>query len=216
VFDRFRQADSTTTRRHGGLGLGLAVAHHLVEAHGGHITAESPGPGQGSTFRIRLPLADATSAVEMAPSTFTVNLDGLRVLVTDDDPDARELMGSLLRPHGAYVTSVGSTHAALNALEHERFDVLLSDLAMPEQDGYELIEAVRHDPRPYVRDLRAIAVSAYADDLHRSRAFATGFDDYLTKPLEPSKLLRLLVEAIGGHSRQGADGPSGNSLHKDR
>lgn len=215
VFDRFRQADSTTTRRHGGLGLGLAVAHHLVEAHGGRITAESPGPGQGSTFRIRLPLADTSTAVEIAPAAFAVALDGLRVLVTDDDPDARELMGSLLRPHGAYVTSVGSAHDALEALDHERFDVLLSDLAMPDQDGYALISAIRHDPRPFVRDLRAIAVTAYADEVHRSRAFASGFDDYLTKPLEPSRLLRLLADTISRDPHRETGGASSNPIHKD-
>jgi len=214
VFDRFRQADSTTTRRHGGLGLGLAVAQHLVEAHGGHITAESAGSGQGATLRIRLPLAEATSAPELIPAAPAVTLDGLRLLVIDDDPDARELLGSLVRTYGAQATVVASMDGALDALDHEHFDFLLSDLAMPDHDGYALIEAIRHDTRPYVRDLRAIAVSAYADDQHRSRAFAAGFNDYLTKPLEQSKLLDLLTGAAGAHFGEGAGAPGGNPVHR--
>ena len=212
VFDRFRQADSTTTRRHGGLGLGLAVARHLVEAHGGEITAESAGSGRGATFRIRLPLAETTPVAETGSHPFAASLAGLRLLVVDDDPDARDLLESLTREHGADVTAVDSMDAALLAIRDDHFDVVLSDLAMPAHDGYELIQTIRRDTRPEVRDLEAIAVSAYADEVHRERAFAAGFDEYLTKPVEQSKLLGLLVAAGGG--RPHPHGPHGNQLHK--
>jgi len=214
VFDRFRQADSATTRRHGGLGLGLAVAQHLVEAHGGKITAESAGPGRGATFRIRLPLAEATPMVESGDQSSAASLNGLRLLVVDDDADARELLESITREHGATVTAVDSMDAALTAIHADHFDVMLSDLAMPAHDGYELIQTIRRDARPDIRGLEAIAVSAYADELHRDRAFAAGFDGYLTKPVEQAKLLDLLVAAGGGHRR--GDGQYGKQLHKGR
>jgi PAS domain S-box-containing protein len=212
VFDRFRQADATTTRRHGGLGLGLAVARHLVEAHGGQITAESPGVGRGATFRIRLPLAEASPVQATSAPSPAATLNGLRLLVVDDDPDARDLLESVAREHGASVRGVASVDAALDAIDGEPFDVVLSDLAMPARDGYALIQAIRSDPRPGVRDVEAIALSAYADEGHRDRAFAAGFDGYLTKPIEQPKLLGLLVAAGGGHARNGV--PPGNPLHK--
>jgi CheY-like chemotaxis protein len=109
---------------------------------------------------------------------------------------------------------VGSVNAALDALEDEHFDILLSDLAMPNQDGYELIRIIRLDARPYVRNLEAIAVSAYADEVHRAQAFAAGFDDYLTKPLEQSRLLKLLVEARGALPHPDAEAPDGNPIHR--
>jgi PAS domain S-box-containing protein len=193
VFDRFRQADATTTRRHGGLGLGLAVAQHLVQAHRGRISARSPGPGLGATFTIDLPAdAEIGADEEDRQDEPSRTLDGLRLLVVDDNADARDLLDSVLRRYGVDVTAVAGFEEALEAFGARPYDVMLSDLAMPHRDGFVLIEAIRRDPRPHVRRIGAIAVTAHADDAYRTRALASGFDDYLTKPVEAARLVRLI------------------------
>jgi len=197
VFDSFRQADPrTTTRSHGGLGLGLAVVRHLVAAHGGQVTAESPGLGEGSTFTVELP---AVAVAVEPPATAaadeeSVPLAGLRLLVVDDDADARGLLDAMLQKHHADVRTAGSMAEALGLLRSRRFDILLSDLAMPRHDGYELIEVVRHDARPVVSEIGAIAVTAHADGTHRNRAMASGFDDHVTKPVDADRLVRVIEE----------------------
>ena len=194
VFDSFRQADPrTTTRSYGGLGLGLAVVHHLVAAHGGQVTAESAGIGQGSTFVVELPVASATiDQAEPAADQHHVPLAGLRLLVVDDDEDARGLLDAMLQRHHADVRTAASMAEALGMLQSRRFDILLSDLAMPRHDGYELIEVVRHDARPVVSEIGAIAVTAHADGPHRNRAMASGFDDHVTKPVDADRLVRVI------------------------
>jgi signal transduction histidine kinase/ActR/RegA family two-component response regulator len=200
VFDRFRQADSTTSRAHGGLGLGLSIAKQLVEAHKGTISVESAGTGQGATFTVRLPattrsteeLADEVRRPAVRPDLADVEtrLDGLRVLVVDDEADAREVIAQTLETHGASVELAESARDALEILEHLRVDVLLADIAMPDEDGYALIRNVRASSVPGVSTIPAAAVTAFTREEHRQQALNSGFQMHLGKPFQPAELVR--------------------------
>jgi signal transduction histidine kinase/ActR/RegA family two-component response regulator len=200
VFERFRQQDSGSRRRFGGLGLGLAIVRHLVELHGGSVSAESEGDGRGATFRVVLPV-QATQAAEVsaerrpssAPATSAARLDGLRVLVVDDEPEARELFASILETAGARVVTAGSASDALAILVGAVQDVLVSDIEMPDQDGYELVGkalALAHDRGGR---LNTIAVTAYARTEDRLRALNHGYQWHLSKPVEPSELVSVVA-----------------------
>jgi len=192
VFDRFRQADSRAIRRHGGLGLGLAIARHLIEQHDGEIRATSAGPGLGTTVYIRLPVSVDGSDEVAARVSLPVELDeefrmhGLTVLVVDDQRDSCELLAALFERHGARVVQCDSAESALGVLTDVEANLLIADIAMPDIDGYELIRRVRasHPTLP------AIAVSAYARPQDRRRALSAGFDGYCAKPVEAPQLLR--------------------------
>jgi signal transduction histidine kinase/CHASE1-domain containing sensor protein len=202
VFDRFRQADSTTTRQHGGLGLGLAIARHLVEIHGGIIRAESAGQGRGATFTIRLPLADARAGTNDFDDTgeFKINrppqlLSGLKVLLVDDDFDTLKLMATALTLRQANVTAVSSAGEAIRAIIRSRPDVLVSDIAMPGEDGYGLIEKIRMLESGESQIIPAVAITAYAKDEDRERALSSGFQIYLAKPVELTELISVVARA---------------------
>ena len=192
VFDRFRQADSRAIRRHGGLGLGLAIARHLIEQHDGEIHATSAGPGLGTTVHIRLPVSADRSEETAASVSLPEDLDeefrmhGLTVLVVDDQRDSCELLAALFERHGARVVQCDSAESALGVLTDVEANLLIADIAMPDIDGYELIRRVRasHPTLP------AIAVSAYARPQDRRRALSAGFDGYCAKPVEAPQLLR--------------------------
>jgi len=199
VFDRFRQADSSITRRHGGLGLGLSIVRQLVEMHGGTVTAESPGAGEGTVFKVIFPLMSVhheLSDVEktrpmITGSTLTdrqPSLNDLRVLVVDDEPDARELVAAVLTGSGAEVVSVGSANEALEEMERQKFDVLISDIGMPKMDGYELISKVRQLPAGRGGRIPAAALTAYAGIEDRRRALSAGYQMHIPKPVEPAEL----------------------------
>jgi len=201
VFDRFRQADSSTTRQHGGLGLGLAIARHLVEIHGGIISAESDGKGHGSTFTIKLPVLDpkvTTTTGDLLgtrPALGDQNLSGVHVLVVDDDTDNLELITTALTSRRANVTAVCTASEAIAVIKDNRPDVLVSDIAMPEEDGYGLIAKVRSmdvDSQPYIP---AVAITAYAKEEDRQRALESGFQIYLAKPVELSELISVVARA---------------------
>ncbi|HET7697048.1 MAG TPA: ATP-binding protein [Vicinamibacterales bacterium] len=190
VFDRFRQADSRSTRRHGGLGLGLAIARHLVEEHGGDIRADSEGPGRGTTITIRLPVGLADEALAGARpvakrSVANVSLGDLKVLVVDDQLDSREMLGALLESRGARVIQCDSAAAALNQLPSQAIDLVIADIAMPGVDGYELLQRVRKQGHT----MPAIAVTAFARPDDRDRALAAGFTAYCAKPIDAAQLI---------------------------
>ncbi len=200
VFDRFSQADSTTTRHHGGLGLGLAIARHLVEIHGGTIRAQSRGAGEGATFTITLPLletaekiADKSLVTEKRPAPQL--LSGVNVLLVDDDSDTLSLMATALKRRQANVTAVSSAGEALQAIRQKRPDVLVSDIAMPDEDGYRLIERVRSLENGDTKDIPAVAITAYAKDEDRERALSSGFQIYLAKPIELTELVSVVARA---------------------
>lgn len=201
VFDRFRQADSTTTRQHGGLGLGLAIARHLVEIHGGTISAESKGEGRGATFTIRLPLIEATNwAPDFRDASSYISarpqsLSGLNVLLVDDDSDTLKLMETALTKREANVTAVSSAGEAIRAITRKRPDVLVSDIAMPDEDGYGLIEKIRLLERGRPDNIPAVAITAYAKDEDRERALSSGFQIYLAKPVELTELVSVVARA---------------------
>lgn len=197
VFERFRQADASTTRRHLGLGLGLSITKQIVEMHGGSIAAHSEGPDRGAVFTVTLPLAheggaDDAAAGDAAPA---VALANLRVLIVDDEADARELLRRLLTEHGCEVETADSAAEALKRAGAGEYDVLLTDIGMPGTDGYELLRRVRAAGRG---EPKAIAVTAFARPEDRERAFAAGFDAHLSKPVNPARLLQVVTQvAIG-------------------
>jgi signal transduction histidine kinase/ActR/RegA family two-component response regulator len=205
IFERFRQADTTSTRKQKGLGLGLAIARQIVQLHGGTIEASSAGEGLGSTFTVKLPLLGATSPVVSAPvlrtderPTGTPTLDGITVLVVDDEEDAREAMAVLLGQAGARVISVAGAAEALDTLDRERPDVLLSDIAMPGEDGYALIRRVRSRSGETGGRIPAAALTAYATLEDRAKAIRAGYDEHIPKPVDPTRLIgavALLVDA---------------------
>jgi len=211
VFERFRQADSGTARGHGGLGIGLAVVRQLVELHGGSVTAESDGVGQGATFTVRLPArASAIRAAEACVRTdggrgdgagvaavdSAVELRGVRVVAVEDDADARELVQEILATAGAEVRVADSVREALAILDQFPADVLVSDIGMPGEDGWGLIERVR--ARRPAAELPAVALTAYAGDADRARAARAGFQAYLSKPVEPVELLSCVARLAAG------------------
>jgi PAS domain S-box-containing protein len=206
VFDRFRQADSTA-RAEGGLGLGLAIVRHIVELHQGEVTAESAGIGHGSTFTVRLPVRDAVRSPEGEPGlpagspspTPTTTLRGMKVLVVDDLVEVRELLKSVLASAGAEVVSAASSREALELFQRSPPDILLSDIAMPEEDGYALIRKVRALPRNQGGGVRAAALTAYARPQDASAALEAGYDRHIAKPVEPFELLGILAELADGH-----------------
>jgi signal transduction histidine kinase/CheY-like chemotaxis protein len=216
VFDRFSQVDSSTTRRHGGLGLGLAIVRHLVELHGGTVRAESEGEGRGTTFTILLPMRairEEKSREEQAeegeepgsPALPLVAdaLKGIKVLVVDDEADARDLVRSVLARAGALVDTAGSVNEAMEALTSARYDVLCADIGMPGEDGYELIRQVRLLPAGCNGSIMAVALTAYGRAGDRARALAAGFQQHASKPVTPHDLTAA-IRGLVDQSRDGA------------
>ena len=201
VFDRFRQADSSTTRSFGGLGLGLAIVRHLVELHGGTVSAYSEGVGKGATFTATFPLlADRTEPVANVPeisSTDIYSLNGLRVLLVDDEAEARQIISTVITRTGAEVRSCESAHEALAKLSEWKPDVILSDIAMPEEDGYSFIRKVRSLPRDKGGDTPAAALTAYARDIDRRQALAAGYQMHIPKPIGASQLVTMIARLAG-------------------
>ncbi|MFW9257859.1 response regulator [Nostoc sp. CALU 546] len=195
VFDYFRQADGTTTRKFGGLGLGLAIVRHLVELHGGTVHADSPGEGQGAVFKVKLPLI-ATSTLDQVNTAdrdrSDLNLNGLQTLLVDDDRDSREFIAFVLEQYGAQVTEADSAHDALSNLMQAKFDLLISDIGMPDMDGYTLIRQIRNQSPDQGGEIPAIALTAYAGEIDRQQALAAGFQHHISKPIE----LEVLIQAI--------------------
>jgi CheY-like chemotaxis protein len=194
VFERFRQADAATTRDHGGLGLGLAIVRHITELHGGTVSAVSEGEGRGSTFTIELPIhpvaipAVPRAALDGAGAEPDQRLTGVHVLVVDDEPDARELLGELLRDGGAEVRTAASADEAMTANEAAAPDVLVSDIGMPGQDGYALIRRVKAYERDRGGRIPAVALTAYARDEDRRRALRAGYETHVAKPVDGDEL----------------------------
>ena len=195
IFESFRQEDASTTRKYGGLGLGLTIVRQLVEAHGGTIVADSPGKGLGATFTVQLPLLNVEPENNQTGSLpqQIFDLTGIRVLAVDDELDTRELFTALLTQYGAEVLTVASAAEVLTSLKSFQPDVLVSDIGMPEVDGYTLIQQIRALPPEQGGQLPAIAVTAYATEDDRQRAIASGYQQHLIKPLEPEQLAQSVV-----------------------
>jgi signal transduction histidine kinase len=202
VFDRFRQADGSITRRHGGLGLGLAIVRHLVNLHGGSVEAHSDGLGHGATFAVRLPVAELAAeapALDSAPlpqeavhEAQPVELAGLRIVLVDDEPDGLEMMARILGDRGAAVRCAASADEAMAAVETHRADVLISDIGMPHVDGYELLKRLRTQGHT----LPAIALTAFARGEDRKRALTAGYAAHLSKPVEPAVLVECVASLV--------------------
>jgi signal transduction histidine kinase len=197
IFERFRQADSSTTRREGGLGIGLAIVRRIVELHGGTVTADSQGLEKGSTFTVRLPVHPVDSPAALAvddEAQALPDLKDVRILVVDDESDAREVLSEALSGSGATVTTAGSVEEAIRKLEAGMPDVLVSDIAMPNGDGYALIKHVREVLHAESVSLPAVALTAYAREEDRRRAYSAGFQRHLAKPVEPAALVSAISE----------------------
>lgn len=208
VFDRFRQAEGSISRKQGGLGLGLAVVRHLVELHGGSISAESAGLGQGALFAVDLPLAeerrDPARAEERRREVErrrsrqgSIRLDGVHVLLVEDDDDSRKLLGTMLKRYGARVSSTKSAAEALHVFVDDLPDILISDIGMPDEDGYEFIRKLRELPPEKGGRVAAIALTGYASRKDRERALAAGYNQHMAKPIEQADMIAAIAALIG-------------------
>jgi PAS domain S-box-containing protein len=213
VFERFRQADSASTREYGGLGLGLAIVRHIVEMHGGVVSASSPGKDQGATFKIRLPLASASAPPQMESRQLESEvkqmkeqvateayqrLDEVRVLLVEDNPDTLDMLKFIFDECGAEVVAATSVTEALDVLDRWRPDALVSDIAMPDQDGFDLIRQLRSRDPEHGGEIPAVAVTAYASAEDRVRTLAAGFQMHVAKPVDPDELIAV-VASLTGH-----------------
>jgi CheY-like chemotaxis protein len=209
IFDRFRQADGSTTRMHGGLGLGLSIVKHLVQLHQGAVDVQSEGTDKGSTFTVSLPretsvpLQPAENVVSPElggnglPAGFSKILEGLRILIVDDEVDSRELVSTILTRCGSEVNSCESVKEALKAFREWKPDLLVSDIGMPLEDGYDLIRKLRNQRSKRAKEIPAIALTAYATQEDRDRALAAGFQMHVAKPIEPEALVRSIASTVG-------------------
>jgi CheY-like chemotaxis protein len=209
VFDRFRQADASTTRIHGGLGLGLSIVRQLVDLHGGSVSVHSEGEGKGATFTITLPFvgvvgdqkeaepAQPVPSDEVIPFEGLPSLQGIRVLVVDDEADTRELICEVLKECGSEVIMSRSVAEALEALEQHKPDILISDLGMPDEDGYSLISKIRALPAERGGQIPAAALTAYARAEDRMRVLRSGFQFHLPKPVDSAELVTVVASLAG-------------------
>jgi signal transduction histidine kinase/CheY-like chemotaxis protein len=209
VFDRFRQADSSSTRRHGGLGLGLSIAHQLVELQGGQLTAASPGEGEGATFTLTMPLqgeGDAPAAPDCLIKPHDLDavragsgaLAGLTILVVDDERDSLDIVHYVLADMAATIVTASTAYEALQMIDRLKPDLMISDIGMPGMDGMELIRRVRASGNPQVAAVRALALTAFSRREDRLRSLEAGFDDYLSKPVAPAELVRAVLTLCEG------------------
>jgi CheY-like chemotaxis protein len=208
VFDRFRQQDASITRKHGGLGLGLSIARQLVELHGGTIGVSSAGPHAGTTFTVRLPLAEpevpaaAPEPVSAPPKATEGDLAGVTVLLVDDVPDTIDVLKQILQLSGASIMAASNAGTALALLEREQPDVIVSDIGMPDIDGFELIRRIRRRSASAGGAIPAIALTAFTRQDDRAKALQAGFNDYLAKPVEPALLVTHIAHAVGQRGKQ--------------
>ncbi len=207
VFDRFRQADASSIRKFGGLGLGLAIVRHITEMHGGTVHAESGGENQGSTFIVRLPLivqtedenaaTDARNKIQTIEPDTELQLTGMLILVVDDEEDTRQLLVQSLTFYGATVITAGSAKQAFTEILDKNPDVIVSDIGMPDEDGYSLIRRVRALPDPQHNSIPAIALTAFTRAQDRMRALTSGYQNHVSKPVEPDELATVIASLTG-------------------
>jgi signal transduction histidine kinase/ActR/RegA family two-component response regulator len=214
VFDRFRQADGATSRRHTGLGLGLAIVRQLVELHGGTVSADSSGPGKGAKFTVRLPIVTSPRLRELRsradddrPAPPLERLDGLHVLFVEDSADGRELMSMLIEQAGARVTAVASVREAFEALESLQPDALVSDIGLPDEDGYALIRRLRSREAERGGFVPAVALTGFVRPEDRARVLAAGFQLHVPKPINPAELMAAIAAVARDPRRRGLPPP---------
>ena len=198
VFEHFRQEDGAITRKFGGLGLGLAIVQQIVEMHGGTVAVDSSGEGKGAMFTVQIPLASHICVLPGIdpPSDSTGNLSGIRILVVDDETDSREFVAFVLEQAGAIVTSVPSATKALQAFSQAVPEIVVSDIGMPEMDGYMLMRHIRSLPLEQGGQIPAIALTAYAGEMDRQQAIAAGFQRHLAKPVDPEAVVAIVTELV--------------------